>query len=431
MDIFEKGEMITEGKTKKIFSVISDPGLVIVENKSAITAMDDPGLTRKFDSKAVSATTTTCNVFELLNACGIPTAYCGRHSETEFVMKKSKMIPLEVVARRYAVGSYLKRHPELMAADATKPHRFHRLEVEFFLKTTGGKYGEIFSGLTDNKGKTIDDPLIADASKDVWRLVHSKEPSWSKDSEISIPAIPRQSSLEDIQRMDKIVRETFLVLERAWGILGLDLIDFKIEFDEHGVSDVIDNDSWRLWKNGEQFDKQVFRDFGEEKLEIIERNYQFIAEMSERLKLPRQALVFWRGSKDDKVPEIPAVPGVVNVDVVKSGHKGTVGSLLQADRLVADYPQGGVIVGSVGRSNGLGPILAAHIPWPIIACPATLKEFPEDVWSSIRMPSGTPLLIAWPEASAFDAALAILAQTNPAAYMRSQLKKEELDNFIA
>ena len=47
------------------------------------------------------------------------------------------------------------------------------------------------------------------------------------------------------------------------------------------------------------------------------------------------------------------------------------------------------------------------------------------------MPSDVPLLTAWPEANALDAAIGILAQNNPAAYMRSQLKKESFDNFIA
>ncbi|MDD4902408.1 MAG: phosphoribosylaminoimidazolesuccinocarboxamide synthase [Patescibacteria group bacterium] len=437
----EKGKTLVEGKTKMIFAMVGNDDLVIVGNKKDITAMDDPGLTRKFDSKAVSATTTTCNVFELLNACGIPTAYCGRHSETEFIMKKSKMVPLEVVARRRAVGSYLSRHPDLKTADKTKPKRFHRLEIEFFLKTTKGKFGDVFSNLKErdkegefsDKSEIIDDPLIIDARAEKWQLVHSKKPGWTKESTISVSEIPRQVTPEQIDKLEEITRRTFLVLEKAWAVLGLDLIDFKIEFDDQmRVSDVVDNDSWRLWKNGEQFDKQVFRDFGEKKLEIIERNYQFIAEMSARLTLPRQALVFWRGSESDPIPkEIPAVPGVDNLDIIKSGHKSTVDSLLMLDRIVANYPQGGVIVCSVGRSDGLGPILAAHTAWQVIICPVKFEEFPDDIWSSIRLASGVPLLTTWPESNAFAAAIGILAQTNPAAYLQLQSKIEKFDNFVA
>jgi phosphoribosylaminoimidazole carboxylase / phosphoribosylaminoimidazole-succinocarboxamide synthase len=438
MEKLVKGEMIIEGKTKRIFSVAGNNDIVIVENKSAITALDDPSRTRKFASKAISATATTCRVFELLNACGVPTAFVEQLSPTEFIMKKSKMAPLEVVARRYAVGSYLKRHPELETVNKTKPKRFHRLEVEFFLKTTDGKFGDLFSDLKekDEHGDftdKVDDPLIVNPRDMTWKLAHSKNPSWTKEAELSRKEITVQvQNLDTIIKMEDTCRRAFLVLEKAWAILGFDLIDYKIEFDDQGrISDVIDNDSWRLWKNGEQFDKQVFRDFGEEKLDVIERNYQFIAEMSARLILPKQALVFWRGSEKDPKQEIPTVPGIVVIDIAKSGHKETMESLLNADRLVADYPQGGVIVASVGRSNGLGPILSSHIPWPVISCPATLKEFSEDVWSSIRMPSGVPHLTAWPEANAFNAALTILSQLNPVAYMQLQLNKEALDNFIA
>jgi phosphoribosylaminoimidazole carboxylase/phosphoribosylaminoimidazole-succinocarboxamide synthase len=113
-----------------------------------------------------------------------------------------------------------------------------------------------------------------------------------------------------------------------------------------------------------------------------------------------------------------------------SGHKTTVESLKRAEKIFSTFPQGGVFVCEVGRSNGLGPILASHVPWPVISCPATLKEFPNDIWSSLRMPSDVPLLAAWPEANAVNAALGILAQTNPEVYAHLQLKRESMDNYI-
>ncbi|HTW96052.1 MAG TPA: phosphoribosylaminoimidazolesuccinocarboxamide synthase [Candidatus Methylomirabilis sp.] len=433
MEKLEKGPSIATGKTKEIFAIVGQDDEVIVRNKKDITALDDANRTRQFGSKAVCATTTTCNVFELLNACGVPTAYVGRYSETEFIMKKSKMIPLEVVARRRAVGSYLMRHPEMKTANATEPKRFHRLEVEFFLKTTGGNFGTLFSGLTDSVGKKIDDPLIINPRGEKWHLIHSKEPAWTNEAVISVTNIAPQVTPQQIDQMEEITRQAFLVLEKAWAVLGLDLIDFKIEFDDQlRISDVVDNDSWRLWLNGEQLDKQLFRDQGEAALGKIEENYQLVAMLSERLRLPKQALVFWRGSDKDQLPkDIPSVPGVKNINVIKSGHKGTVQSMEELDRIIADYPQGGAIVCSVGRSDGLGPILAAHTSWSVVVCPSTLKEFPNDIWSSIMMPSGVPLLTAWPESNAFAAAVGILSQTNPAAYMQLQLAREKQDNLIA
>ena len=60
----------------------------------------------------------------------------------------------------------------------------------------------------------------------------------------------------------------FEILEKAWKKFDVDLIDMKIEVGinqnkEIVIADVIDNDSWRIWSNGDpkkQLDKQSFRD---------------------------------------------------------------------------------------------------------------------------------------------------------------------------
>ena len=60
----------------------------------------------------------------------------------------------------------------------------------------------------------------------------------------------------------------FEILEKAWKKFDVDLIDMKIEVGinqnkEIVIADVIDNESWRIWPNGDpkkQLDKQSFRD---------------------------------------------------------------------------------------------------------------------------------------------------------------------------
>ena len=221
-------------------------------------------------------------------------------------------------------------------------------------------------------------------------------------------------------------------MEGAWNNLGLHFIDLKIEFgigpglEGLVVADVIDNDSWRLRdQNWQELSKEAFRQ-GEELTEV-EKKYGIVANLAEQFRIPQQALIIWRGSEKDESPKAPLCYGVNNVNVVLSGHKATKVCLEELEKLMGNYPDGGVIIAKVGRSNGLGPILASHTTWPVIAIPATLKEFPEDLWSSIRMPSSVPLITAWPEENAVQAALNILAQKNPLLYAKLQEQIEKLD----
>jgi phosphoribosylaminoimidazole carboxylase PurE protein len=442
---YEKGGLIAEGKTKKIFEVVdSKEQLAIVENKEDITAFDDPSKTRTFKTKSVFATTTTCRVFELLRKAGIPVAFQEQISPTEFVALNCRMIKLEVVARRYAVGSYLKRHPELpIPKDGQAPHRFHRLVTEFFLKTTAGKFVEpngkiIVEGLDPQKGE--EDPIISNPFEGEWQLFHSKKPAWDKTANLKrtikdykvVPENDIVTVRDRVKMMENILRKVFLVLEGAWNNLGLHFIDLKIEFgiapglEGLVVADVIDNDSWRLRDlNWQELSKETFRQ-GEELTEV-EKKYGIVTKLVEQIRIPKQALVIWTGSDKDEPPKAPLCHGVNVVNVVLSGHKATKACLEKLEELMGNYPDGGVIIAKVGRSNGLGPILASHTTWPVMAIPATLKEFPEDLWSSVRMPSSVPLSTSWPEENAVQAALNILAQKNPLLYARLQEQIEKLD----
>lgn len=436
---YEKGLLSNEGKTKKIWEAKDNPQIVIVENKKAITAHDDPDFTKEFNTKAIYSTNTTCRVFELMQKAGIPVAYREQLSPTEFLAEKCIMIPLEVVARRFAVGSYLKRHPELSPAENEIPHRFHRLVVEFFLKTTEGKltipsHGTILEGLNPKKGE--EDPFIFNPYEKDWHLSHPKKPSWDPDTDfkksVSAVKILGDDFKEKIEKMESVLRKVFLVLEGAWNTLGLRFIDMKIEFgittDDPKrlvVADVIDNDSWRLrdaeWQ---ELSKESFRQ-GEE-LSEVEKKYGIVSSLVSQIRIPKQVLVFWKGSKDDPSPDLQ-IPHIDTNEIILSGHKSPRMAIARLNQIIGEYPDGGVIVAKVGRSNGLGPMLAARTNWPVIAIPATIEETPEDIWSSIRMPSNVPLLTVWPEKNALLAAQNILAQKNPFLYMERQMKIEEFD----
>ena len=438
---YEKGQKIIEGKTKIVWEIKGDSQNVIIENKNDITAFDDPSFTKQFQSKAEYATTVTCRVFELLKKAGIPVAYNEQYSTNEFSVPKCTMIPLEVVERRFAVGSYLKRHPEFVQAENSLPHRFHKLIVEFFLKTTKGglnnaKGENILQGLDPLKGE--EDPYITNPLDSDWKLYHSKKPSWVEEADIqkTVKAnnVFPEYSPEMIKKIEEISRKTFLTLEGAWNTLGFRLIDMKIEFgiDLEGnlvVADVIDNDSWRLrdmdWK---ELSKEAFRQG--EALDEVEKKYGYVASLVQNFRIPKQALVLWRGSDGDTWLDLNIlkdINGLSIEEITLSGHKSTQLCLHKLDEIIGCFPDSGVIITKVGRSNGLGPIVAARTIWPVITIPATIDTFPEDLWSSVRMPSNVPLATVWPEANAILLAAEILAQKNPLIYQRRQFIIEGQD----
>ena len=104
------GALVIEGKTKKVYKIKDGSDLVAVIAKDDITAGDGA----KHDiipDKGRVATATTSNVFRLLKACGLPVAFVEQDSATSFVAPNCVMLPYEVVVRREAHGSYLKRNP--------------------------------------------------------------------------------------------------------------------------------------------------------------------------------------------------------------------------------------------------------------------------------------------------------------------------------
>jgi len=237
-------EQPRSGKTKILEE--HTPGILLVRSKDDITAGD--GARHDFmKGKAELATRTTCNVFELLRRFHLPLAYISRHDDDSFLTKECEMIPVEVVVRGIATGSYIKRNPEVKDGI-----RFSHPVVEFFYKTTGKVI----------KGKEIpcDDPLMRKREYG-WELYH---PATGE----SIGVL--DSSLVDafaqyLPEATAVALEVFTVLEQAWGRLHGMLCDFKLEFgiDPEGqlvVADVIDCDSWRVLREGMQLSKQPFRD---------------------------------------------------------------------------------------------------------------------------------------------------------------------------
>lgn len=284
-----RGALLNEGKTKMIYAVEGDSKHAIVSYKNAITAFDDPSFTKEFATKAKYSNSTTSRVFEMLNKAGVPTAYVKQVSDTEFLAESCTMIPLEVVIRRYAVGSYLKRHPEFVRPEGEPPHRFETPVVEFFLKTTKGglkdNQGVIVENLDPKKGE--EDPFIQNPHDSTWKLVHPKKPDFDPESSLNRSVESRRVlGTATASEMEDAMTKTLLTLESFFSKHDFKLIDFKVEFGKTAdgrvvISDVIDNDSWRLRdKNWNDVSKQSFRD-GEE-VSKIEDKYALVAGLLEQ-----------------------------------------------------------------------------------------------------------------------------------------------------
>jgi phosphoribosylaminoimidazole-succinocarboxamide synthase len=265
---------IAEGKTKIIW-VGPEKNQVAIESKDYITAGD--GAKRDLiPGKSRFATETACNCFSLLRKKGITNHFIRRENENTFIAWQMRMIPIEIVIRRVATGSYLKRHPDFPEGVV-----FPSLFVELFFK--------------DDK---LHDPIMVwNNEKGFFKLYDPRRPIMPESyirnlspDELFTPYghVFGQEETQSLETTGKIV---FSVLERAWKKLDHTLIDLKIEcgWDPSGfmtVGDVIDNDSWRLrrgLKNGQVLDKQIYRDLKKsdpESLETIRQNYARVADLT-------------------------------------------------------------------------------------------------------------------------------------------------------
>ena len=427
------GAKIAEGKTKVIRASGSDPRRVLVISKDDITA-GDGAKHDLIEGKAALATRTTCNNFRLLKACGLPVAFCEQVDAKTFLAPKCQMLPYEVVTRREAHGSYLKRMPGL-----AKGHLFPKLLVEFFLKTNGKKW----------KAHTLlcDDPLMEFAEAEgAISLYEPSKPIAAQKPFLVLKAkdVFGSSGSNRFADMAKLARRAFLALEKAWQIEGRTLVDMKVEFGSADdgtllLADVIDNDSWRVLENGTYIDKQAYRDGGN--LDDVAEKYRRVAEITDRFRLPAQQVIVWRGSdKDDVSPVVQALEqlsggatasGRLKVVIATcSIHKEPVRGINELNRLVQNVPDA-VVIAFIGRSNGAGPTLSASTTVPVITVPASFKDFPGDVWSSLRTPSNVPVTTVLEPSNAAMAALEILALRNPQIYssLREHLEARALNTI--
>jgi RNA polymerase sigma factor (sigma-70 family) len=268
----EKLMQAIEGKTKVIID--AGDGTVLIRSKDDITA-GDGAKHDVIEGKAASSTTTTCNIFRLLNDRGVPTHFVEQIDAGTFRARLVDMIPLELVARRIATGSFLDRNAGM--ADGTV---FEHLVFEVFEKDDANHDPLLeFDFAGDALRRFVPN---AKAALQIADDVHAGDLIGEETLSGSRYATVTAELLDQLR--DLTVR-TFEIVEHAWAGLGGTYFDFKIEcgFDhETGalvVADVIDSDSGRLRFGDKDMSKQAYRD-GSQSLPDIKKNFDEVAELT-------------------------------------------------------------------------------------------------------------------------------------------------------
>ena len=214
--IIVKHPAINVGKVKTVYEVGGEVDKVMIEYHDKVTAFDGKKTSEPSEKGKVCCLISSL-LFEHLGKRGIKSHYIDCPSLNTMLCKKLTIVPVEVIVRNIAAGSIVKNTTMKEGTLITPPI------VEYFLKD-------------DSKG----DPLL---TFDRVRLM-------------GIDPAPMKEQALEINHQ----------LQSLFTLMGIDLVDFKLEFgyDAHGdlfLGDELSPDSMRLWKKGtqESMDKDLFR----------------------------------------------------------------------------------------------------------------------------------------------------------------------------
>ena len=216
---YEKKEQLYEGKAKKVYAT-DDPEVVIVSYKDDATAFN--GLKKgTISGKGAINNRMTNNLMRRLEHKGVPTHYVEELNDRETAVKKVSIVPLEVIVRNISAGSFAKRY------GVEEGIVFDQPTIEFSYKN-------------DDLG----DPLLNTSHALALKL----------------------ATREEIALIRKYTMMVNDLLKGFMKEIGIDLVDFKLEFGKTSdgtivLADEISPDTCRLWdeKTHEKLDKDRFR----------------------------------------------------------------------------------------------------------------------------------------------------------------------------
>lgn len=214
----QKGELLYTGKAKSVYAT-DDPSRVIMVYRNDTSAFDGKKLAQ-LDRKGMVNNRFNAFIMEKLQAAGIPSHFERVLSDTESLVKRLEMVPLECVVRNYAAGSLVRRYG-LEEGQVIDPPTF-----ELFYKS-------------DKLG----DPMVNESHALAFR--------WAT-----------QAQLDDMKSLTYRVNE---VLKKLFDDAGMLLVDYKLEFGMYEgrllLGDEFSPDGCRIWDKAtrRKMDKDRFR----------------------------------------------------------------------------------------------------------------------------------------------------------------------------
>ena len=211
-------EQLYEGKAKKVFAT-DDPDLCVVSYKAGATAFNGKKK-GTIVGKGVVNNRMSNFMFKMLEENGIHTHYVEELNDRDTVVKKGEIVPLEVIVRNRAAGSFSKKYGVPEGSDLASPI------LEF-----------------DYKSDPLDDPLV-------------------NNYHILALGLATQEEIDTIASMALKIDQLMIDFFKKCNV---ELVDFKLEFGRfHGeivLADEISPDTCRFWDldTHEKLDKDRFR----------------------------------------------------------------------------------------------------------------------------------------------------------------------------
>jgi len=214
----KKKKKIFEGKSKILYET-ENPEQIVMEFKDDTISLNGSKKSKPIKRSAIN-NQVSAHLFRYLESFNVPTHFMSQVSEASMLVRKLQILPLEVMVRNIATGSFAKRYGLKEGEILEKPI------VEYYLKHN-----------------TKDDPMVNQHHIVAFGL----------------------ATADELKIVDRYITKANAVLKAFFIRRGMKLVDFKLEFGRYKshllVGDELSPENCRLWdaETGEKFEVERYR----------------------------------------------------------------------------------------------------------------------------------------------------------------------------